>query len=378
MSDLPIERVVVRILETPLEDHVPMSFSQLRARRTFLVEVHAGGEVGIGESWINYPDWAATERLATLLEGVAPIALGRDALDPGALLDTLVAALDGVGRQWGAHGPIWQAISSIDIALWDLRGRLAGTSTAQALGPVRDSVPAYASGVGPTKVHELTERAIELGLTAVKTKIGFGLDTDRATIDAVRETAPGIRIFADANQAWTLDEAIENATWLQEAGVEWLEEPVSGDDPLDLATLYEVTGMPLAGGENVYGLENLVRLATTEGLVQAQPDVAKSGGLTVLLRLAEQLGGTGCVLSPHWYSGAIGLRASITLATTVTHAGWIELDVRANPLRDELVTGGFPLRDGNVLAPTALGLVGDLDAEAVSRFQIHSDERRIS
>lgn len=378
MSGQLIERIVARVLESPLEDHVPMSFSQLSVRRTFLVEVHAGGVVGIGESWINYPNWAATERLATLLEGVAPIALGRDALDPGTLLDTLVAALGGVGRQWGAHGPIWQAISSIDIALWDLRGRLSGTSTAQTLGPVRDSVPAYASGVGPTKVHELTERALELGLTAVKTKIGFGRETDRATIAAVREAAPNIRIFADANQAWTLDEAIDNATWLQEEGVEWLEEPVSGDDPQDLAALHEVTGMPLACGENVYGLENLVRLVTTGGLVQAQPDVAKSGGLTVLRRLAEQLGGTGCVLSPHWYSGAIGLRASITLATTVAHAGWIELDVRANPLRDDLVTGGFPLHEGNVLAPTAAGLVGDLDADAVSRFQVHSDERRFS
>ncbi|WP_129358310.1 mandelate racemase/muconate lactonizing enzyme family protein [Rothia uropygioeca] len=375
MSSLPIERIVARVLENPLEEHVPMSFSQLNARRTFLIEVHAGGEVGIGESWINYPDWAATERLATLFEGVAPLALGRDALDPGSLLDSLVAALGGVGRQWGAHGPIWQAISGVDIALWDLRGRLAGTSTAQTLGLLRDSVPVYASGVGPTKVHDLTERALELGLTAVKTKVGFGQETDRATIAAVREVAPEIRIFADANQAWTLEEAIANTKWLQEQGVEWLEEPVSGDDTRDLATLHETTGMPLTSGENVYGLENLVRLVTTEGVVQAQPDVAKSGGLTVLLRLDERLDGTGCGLSPHWYSGAIGLRASLTLATAVAHAGWIELDVRANPLRDDLVTGGFPLRDGNALAPTALGLVGDIDAEAVNRFQVHSEER---
>lgn len=375
MSSLPIERIVARVLENPLEEHVPMSFSQLNARRTFLIEVHAGGEVGIGESWINYPDWAATERLATLFEGVAPLALGRDALDPGSLLDSLVAALGGVGRQWGAHGPIWQAISGVDIALWDLRGRLAGTSTAQTLGLLRDSVPVYASGVGPTKVHDLTERALELGLTAVKTKVGFGQETDRATIAAVREAAPEIRIFADANQAWTLEEAIANTKWLQEQGVEWLEEPVSGDDTRDLATLHETTGMPLTSGENVYGLENLVRLVTTEGVVQAQPDVAKSGGLTVLLRLDERLDGTGCGLSPHWYSGAIGLRASLTLATAVAHAGWIELDVRANPLRDDLVTGGFPLRDGNALAPTALGLVGDIDAEAVNRFQVHSEER---
>lgn len=378
MTALPIERIVARVLECPLEEHVPMSFSQLRARRTFLVEVHAGGEIGIGESWINYPDWGAAERLATLLEGVAPLALGRDALDPGALLDSLVTALSGVGRQWGAPGPIWQAISGIDIALWDLRGRLAGTSTAETIGPVRASAPVYASGVGPTRVHELTERALELGLAAVKTKVGFGHQTDRATIAAVRETAPDMRIFADANQAWTLEEAIENATWMQAEGVELLEEPISGDAPHELAALHEATGIPLAGGENVYGLPHLSRLANTPGVTHIQPDVAKSGGLTVPLRLVEKLDGTGCVLSPHWYSGAIGLRASITLATTVTHAGWIELDVRANPLRDDLVAGGFPLREGQILAPTAHGLVGDIDADAVSRFQVHTEERSIS
>src|SRR5699024_685268 len=95
MPALPIERIAVRVLESPLDDHVPMSFSRLRARRTFLVEVHAGGHVGIGERWVNYPDWAPAERLATTLDGVAPLILGQDAREPGPILDLLVAALEG-------------------------------------------------------------------------------------------------------------------------------------------------------------------------------------------------------------------------------------------------------------------------------------------
>lgn len=375
---LPIERIVVRVLESVLEDQVPMSFAVLRARRTFLLEVHAGDAVGIGESWINYPDWGAAERLATVFDGVAPIALGLDARRPAEVLATLVDALSGVGRQWGAPGPIWQAISGIDIALWDLRGRLAGTSTAQLLGLTREAVPAYASGVGPTKVHELTERAMELGLTAVKAKVGFGAETDRATLAAIRRTAPEARIFADANQAWTLPEARENARRLHDEGVEWVEEPLRGDDPAELAQLHRSTDVPLASGENVYGLPALAELAATPGLVQIQPDVAKSGGLTIPRQLDERLQGAGCALSPHWYAGAIGLRASLTVAATTRHAGWLELDVRANPLRDELVTEGFPLRDGRLLAPTAAGLVGDLDPRAVERFQVHVDERSMS
>lgn len=378
MAALPIERIVVRVLESPLDDHVPMSFSRLRARRTFLVEVHAGGQVGVGESWVNYPDWAPAERLATTLDGVAPLILGQDAREPGAILDLLVAALEGVGRQWGAPGPIWQAISGIDIALWDLRGRLEQRPTAQLLGLVHESVPVYASGVGPTRVHELTERALELGLGAVKAKIGFGEETDRATIAAIREVSSQVRIFADANRAWGMDEAAENARWLQDAGVEWLEEPLADDTPEQFAALHRRSGIPLAGGENAYGLAELTALAGTEGLVQLQPDVAKSGGLTMLRRVAERIRDTDCVLSPHWYAGAIGLRASVAIACSVERSGWIELDVRPNPLRDELVTGGFPLREGRILAPTAIGLVGDLDPETVNAHQVHVDDRRVS
>lgn len=378
MPTLPIERIAVRVLESPLNDHVPMSFSQLRARRTFLVEVHAGGHVGIGESWINYPDWAPAERLATTLDGVAPLILGEDAREPGTILDLLVAALEGVGRQWGAPGPIWQAISGIDIALWDLRGRLEQCPTAQLLGQAHESVPVYASGVGPTRVHELTERAVELGLGAVKAKIGFGEETDRATITAITEVSPDLRIFADANRAWSLDEAIQNVRWLQDAGVEWLEEPLADDTPEQFAALHCSTGIALAGGENSYGLAEMTALARTEGLVQIQPDVAKSGGLTMLRRLAERIQDADCVLSPHWYAGAIGLRASVAVACSVVRSGWIELDVRPNPLRDELVTGGFSLREGRILAPTAIGLVGDLDPETVRTHQVHVDDRRVS
>lgn len=373
MREFVAERIVVRILVAPIDEPVPMSFALLTSRRTCLVEVHAGGLVGVGESWINYPEWAPRERVATLLEGIAPVILGTDVTDPAATLDRMAATLLGVARQWGAPGPMWQAMSAIDLALWDLAGKRAMKPVGHLLGGARTSAPVYGSGIGPDRVEVLCERVLELGLGAVKAKIGFGDRADRMTIAAIRRTAPELRIFADANCAWSPSEAERAARTLRDEGVEWLEEPLSKPSLDGLARLHDATGMPLAAGENVYGLDDLRQLAGTSGVAHVQPDPAKCGGITVASRLAASL--DECLLSPHWYAGAIGLRASLALATGLEKTGWIELDVRPNPLRDAILTGGFELRDGALQAAHAPGLVSDLDWDRALSFQQYFVER---
>src|SRR5690625_4719444 len=175
----------VTILSAPVVDAVPMSFGQLDARQACILEIDADGVTGLGESWINYPAWAPRERMATLLEGVAPLLLGSRFSSPHDVQQVLLEKLLPVGRQWGATGPIWQAISAVDLALWDLLGKATGVSTAQLLSdetaPHSPNLPrAYASGVGPTDVELLCERALKLGIDAVKVKLGFGQKKDRA------------------------------------------------------------------------------------------------------------------------------------------------------------------------------------------------------
>ena len=376
MAELIADRVVVRVLEAAVDEPVRMSFSSLTSRRMCLIEVHAGGHVGIGESWINYPTWAPAERVATILEGVAPLILGTDVGDPPEVLDRMRAALDGVARQWGARGPVWQAMSGIDLALWDLRGRIEQTPVGELLGSARGAAPVYASGIGPTQVEELCAKAVAMGITAVKAKVGFGDDIDRATIAAIRSTAPHLRVFADANCAWSYDEAVRQARILFDEGVEWLEEPFENPDEASFGRLYEMTGMPLAAGENAYGILELENLAATPGMLCVQPDPAKSGGITTAARLASQMTAP-VLMSPHWYAGAIGLRACLALVTAFKQSGWIELDVRSNALRDGLVAEGFPLdSDGRMRASQVPGLVADLIHDQVAAHQISVAERR--
>lgn len=376
---LVAERLRVRVLEAPVSDAVPMSFGRLTARRVCLVEVHAGGLVGIGESWLNYPHWGPAERIATFCDGVAELVLGRDVRDPVATWSTVAETLLPLGRQWGAPGPVWQAISGLDLALWDLAGKANGQPVAGLLlpnGTPRRSVPAYGSGVGPTLVAELTERALRLGLTAVKLKVGFGRESDEASVATVRQVAGDtLRIFADANQAWDLATATEMCRMFASYGVEWVEEPLAGDDLAALEKLAMDAEMPLANGENLYGFEEFARYTTSPAIAQIQPDVAKTGGLTLARDVASLAGENATKVSPHCYSGPVAIAASLQLGAASTAVEWIELDLRHNPLRTDLLSRPLVLDEGDLVVPEGAGLGIEIDPVVAGRYQVYDRER---
>ncbi|MQA09423.1 MAG: mandelate racemase/muconate lactonizing enzyme family protein [Pseudonocardiaceae bacterium] len=376
--DLRAERVRVTVLSAPLEDTVPMSFASLTDRRLCLVEIDAGGITGIGESWINYPAWAPRERLATLCDGLTPLLVGQDVSDPSRVHNQLTGRLLRLGRQWGAPGPIWQAISAVDLALWDLRGKQVGRSIAELLGTgsLRDRVPAYASGVGPTDAAQLSEAALRAGLTAVKTKIGFGEERDRTTLREARSVL-GERpaLFADANQAWDLETAKAMAEVLSDYRVDWLEEPLASDELDEFEKLAAVTPIPLATGENLYGVATFDRYVDSAAIHLIQPDLTKSGGFSVGVQVAERARHPPTGVAPHCYGGAVGIAASLQLAAAFPGVRWMELDVRANPLRTDLLTTPLRLESGALVVPEGAGLGIELDRTVTSNYQTHVEER---
>ncbi|MGH3749690.1 MAG: mandelate racemase/muconate lactonizing enzyme family protein, partial [Micromonosporaceae bacterium] len=318
------------------------------------------------------------ERMATLCDGVAPLVLGQDVSDPERVCQELRRRLLPIGRQWGAPGPIWQAISAVDQALWDLKGKRAGQSVAQLLGggPPRRSVPAYASGVGPTDVITLCESALDAGLTAVKTKVGFGVDTDHTTLgDARSALGAEVALFADANQAWSLDEAQAMSELLERHQVGWIEEPLAGDDLGELERLSATIPIPIATGENVYGESEFERYLNSKAVHTIQPDVAKSGGLTLAAAVARSADRAGASVAPHCYSGAVSLAASLQFAAAFPVVTWVELDVRRNPLRSDLLTVPLRLEAGALVLPEGPGLGVEIDQAVADRAQIHREQR---
>jgi L-alanine-DL-glutamate epimerase-like enolase superfamily enzyme len=356
-----------------VDDPVQMSFSQLASREMLLVEVESDGVVGLGESWVNYPSWAARERMATLECGVVPLLRGLDVSDPVSVQRQLLESLEGLARQWGAPGPVWQALSAVDMALWDLVARMQDVSVAGLLASgrtPRSRVEAYASGIGPSDVERLSAAAVGAGFRRVKARVGFGRARDEKTLSCVRDqVGDDVELFADANQAWTPAEAAAFCRWSEHHRIAWLEEPLVGNRLAELTELAAATDVALACGENLYGAAEFERYAASGAVRVIQPDLAKSGGFSLVGRLASAL--TPRVdLVPHCYGGAIVTAASVQLAAAFDAVPYIELDVRPNPLRDDIAFPGPVARNGWVEVPTGPGLGVELDRDRVEQFVV--------
>jgi L-alanine-DL-glutamate epimerase-like enolase superfamily enzyme len=371
LTDPPvIADVRVRILSAPLEEPVEASFGTLTARSSALVEIEStAGLVGVGESWINFPPWAGAERRATIEQGVAPLLRGLPVAPVAALHARLVSALEPLGRQWGAPGPIMQAISGADQALWDLLGKSRGVSAAELLGARRrDRVPVYASGLGPGDVGEQVRRCLADGFTAAKLRVGFGRARDEATLRSARAAGGDMELMVDANQGWTLEEALAMAPVLRDCRVSWVEEPLRGGDLAELATFRSRSGLRVAAGENLYGFAGFQPVLAGDAVDVLQPDVSKVGGLSEALAICRAAGERGHTVAPHLYGGAVAYAATLQLAACSPAVRIVELDVRPNPLRDTLPVERPVVRDGVAEIPAGPGLGVTLDPEALERF----------
>lgn len=359
----------LRVLRAPAADGIAMSFAPLRHRSIVLVELDTeDGHTGYGESWINYPPWAASERVATLREGVFPLLIGQDAERISALHRRMCTHLEPLGRQWGAPGPVLQAVSAADTALWDLAGRAAGRAMSRlAGGRVRDRIPVYASSLGPDGVPDQARRCVADGHTAVKVKLGFGrADDERILAEARDALGAGTTLYADANQAWDVAEAVAMEPLLHAYDVAWIEEPLRGNVLAELEELHSRTGLRIATGENIYGTRGFRAFAASPAIAVLQPDVAKTGGITAALAICELADAYGKPVLPHLYGGAVAFAATLQVAALAHPVAGVEYDIRDNPLRDPLLIDPPIPGQGVIDLPDAPGLGIPVDAAAVA------------
>ncbi|MEU2611017.1 mandelate racemase/muconate lactonizing enzyme family protein [Micromonospora sp. NPDC007271] len=370
LPGIPVTDVRCRVFRVRPTEPIAMSFAPLTHRVMVLVEVElADGSTGVGESWANYPAWAWRERIATINEGIAPLLLGTAPTDPASAQRALMAKLAPLGRQWGAPGPIHQAVSAVDIALWDLAARHAGRNLAALLtDQPRTELPVYGSSLGPTGVAETAAQCAALGLTAVKVKVGFGRERDLDNVRTAQAVlGDRVQIFADANQAWSLPEALAIVPALADLGVAWLEEPLAGDRPDELDELAARTGMPLATGENLYGAAAFAPYLAADGVAILQPDLTKVGGISEYLTVLRAAEAAGKTVNPHLYNGAIATAVTVQVAASSPATALVEWDVRSNPLRrtaDALLTD-----HGTVTVPTRPGLGIELDPDQLDPYE---------
>ncbi|WP_433505859.1 enolase C-terminal domain-like protein [Pseudonocardia halophobica] len=260
-----------------------------------LVRAHGGGCTGIG---YTYAGPAATRVVGTLAEVVR----GGDALAPTAAW----AAMQHAVRNLGRPGLVAEAISAVDIALWDLHSRLLARPLCTVLGAVHDATPIYGSGgftsYDDTQLTEQLAGWVDAGIPRVKIKIGRRPDRDAHRV-AVARRAVGddVELFVDANGAYTRKQALGWAHRLAAHDVRWLEEPVSSDDLDGLHLLREhgPGGMDIAAGEYGYDLPYFQHMLDARAVDCLQADVTRCGGFSALLRVAALCDARSIDLSLH-------------------------------------------------------------------------------
>ena len=341
-TGLPIDGIDVAVYRFPAVG--PEADGTLSWNSTTVVTatVHAGWWRGLGWTYST----AAAGRVIT--EHLAPAITGQNVLDvPGAW-----SAMHRACRNLGTRGLVMQAISAVDIALWDLKARVLDISLAALFGRVMDSVPIYGSGgfttLTDTHLADQVHQWSAAGCTAMKIKIGqsWGTDIDRdiARVKVLRELAgPGVELMVDANGGYTVGQARRVGAALDRLGVRWFEEPVSSDDLTGLATVRGAVDCDVAAGEYANDLYDVNRLCPVVDCLQL--DVTRCGGYTGWLRGAVLAQAHNLQISAHC---APALHAHVAAAApNLRHVEWFIDHARLEPL----LVDGAPIAAKGRLQP---------------------------
>ena len=303
--------------------------------------------------------------------------IGEDPLDVERLWQKMYRGLIYFGRR----GIAVHAISGLDIALWDIKGKALGKPVFELLGtPRRDRVRAYASRLMPDTTEEAADAVTELkeqGFTAVK--LGWGPQGkdpkhDVALAAAAKEAAgDGVEIMIDSGLGYVADAktAIDVAREFEQIGIYWMEEPFEPDEYEAYAELADAVDIRVTAGEQDstwWGFRELIDRAHVD---LVQPDVTRCGGITETLRIAELAHSQGRETVPHAWKSGIIKAASLHCNAVMPDGIWQEYCVADTPIAKRLTVQRLPIdADGCVAVPTEPGLGVDLDEDVLESLRI--------
>jgi D-galactarolactone cycloisomerase len=317
-----------------------------------------------------------------LIQGIvakvlAPLLLGLDPTDIDAVWDK--AYFRGGHKEFGTRGIGVVALSGIDVALWDILGKVRGVPLYQLLGgKCRDKVPVYATALYPEEPSKVAKRArvfADQGFHGVKIKVGFDLEQDIRIVRAVREELGNdFIVMTDANQGYSVDVALKASEAFADCGAFWLEEPLFVEDIEGHTQLREKGKTPIAVGENLhmsYAFENFIARGAVDFI---QPDVARAGGISEIRKIAAIAAKHKVPVSFHTWGDGVALAASVHLSAALKNCIVMELDYTYNPLREELLTDPFKVENGYLVSPEKPGLGIELSQAALQRFAFAGSE----
>jgi D-galactarolactone cycloisomerase len=337
------------------------------ARLTTLVYVQAGGITGVGAAY-SHP-----AILRVIIEDhLTPFLVGQDPSRIDELWDTMYS----LTRWYGRKGAAISAIGAVDTALWDLRGKLEGAPVFELLGARQHEVTAYASGLLWQDDLALLEREarahLESGFHLMKMRLGRDAAYDRDAVAAVTRALGGrARLAVDGTHRYTEDAAAEFAEYLSSHDVAWFEEPFPPEDVEAYARLRARVDIPVSAGENEFGVQGFRELFRVGAVDIAQPDAARSGGITECVRIGKLAQEHGVKVVTHTWSDAIALTANAHVVAALDKNGMaVEVDRTGCPFMDSLLVDPPDIREGKLHLAARPGLGVTVDSQVLERLEL--------
>lgn len=385
-----ITAVHSHVLQYDLPEELGYS-QQYYARRTaHLVEVQTDdGITGWGECF--GPGNVALANKGIVEKVIQPMVLGEDPLDRDVIWHKVYNLL----RDHGQKGMPMQALSGVDIALWDIAGKVAGLPLHKLIGGAhRDRVRAYGYGmmlkresVADHVVRFRDEAAaiLDMGFTATKMKVGLGPRDDVRLCQAVAEAVGDRGLFmVDANHCYTTSDAFHVGRALEELGAYWFEEPVAPEDLDGYRELRAGLKVNISGGEAEFNRWGWRQILENRGLDIAQPEVCALGGVSEYLRVLALCHAHFTPVINHVWGSAIAVATNLHLLAAMPPLPgglnpWepmLEFDTTENRFRDDLLTEPLNIQaqvaagDGTVAVPTGPGLGVTPDRDFLKHYEV--------
>ncbi|NME67808.1 mandelate racemase/muconate lactonizing enzyme family protein [Flammeovirga aprica] len=373
------------VLSQELE--TPFYFSQWHyaSRKICLVKVTLeDGTYGWGEGY------GPADMIKTGIDFLKGFIIGENVLENEKIWQIMyLRTLD-----FGRSGIFNSAISAIDVACWDCKGKVLQQPVSVLLGGVKNPIiHPYATGFyftdSPTLEDDLIKEANyykEQGFRAAKMKVGLGIEKDVYYVNLLKNAlGDDVKLMIDSNHAYNYREALELCKRIEHLNIGWFEEPVHPEDFKGYKALRENTHIPIAGGECEYLKHGFKRLFENDSVDIAQPDICATGGLTEVKRIATLAQSYHKDIVPHSWGTWIAISAAIHFVANLDqnpgrmfrNAPMIELDRTENPLRDDVIEHHIEVINGEIKVPELPGLGIEVNQKYLNKYGDNSSKQSL-
>ena len=376
--NMKISKIISYVLNEDLEKEFFFSQWEYSNRKICILKIICdNGIVGWGEAY--GPATVVKESVNYIKQNI----IGMNPLDSDIIWSTLFRRVHDYGRS----GVFVSAISAIDIALWDIKGKYHKLPVSTLLGgSYREKIRPYATGLyfsdSKTLTDDLCNEALEYvneGFKSIKMKVGLNLKDDIDNVKAVRNAiGPDIELMIDSNHAYSYDEALKLSKKLEDQDIKWFEEPLSPEFYDQYSDFKSKSLIPVAAGECEYLRYGFQKLLDKNCIDFLQMDICSCGGLTEAKRISALSSAKGVKVIPHTWGSGIAFYTAINFISNLepipgrlyNEDAYIEYDRTENKIRENIIKNNITMKDGYISVNHKPGLGIDVDETYLNEIKI--------